>query len=278
MKVATVRTSAAGETRAARVEGDQLVLLDYPDAASALAANDVDGDGVTLALDEAELAPPSISPSKILCMGLNYRSHILEMGRELPSHPTLFAKFARALIGPHDTISLPRVSDEVDWEVELAVVIARETRHVDRDGARQAICGYMVLNDISMRDYQWRTTQWLAGKTFEASTPTGPWLVTPDEVDDAADLELVCEVDGEVVQRARTSDLVLDAAAIIADISDITALDAGDIVSTGTPGGVGAGRTPPVYLRPGQRVRSAIEGIGELSNVCAREDDGGPTG
>jgi acylpyruvate hydrolase len=271
MKVATVRDPRSGETRAARVEGDSLVLLDHADAARALAAGDIAGDGPAVDLATADLGPPSLRPQKIFCVGLNYQTHILEMGRELPTHPTLFAKFARALIGPRDQIELPMVSDAVDWEVELAVVIGREVRHADPEGARAAICGYMVLNDISMRDYQQRTAQWLGGKTFERSTPTGPWLVTPEEVDHGADLELTCEVDGEVMQRGRTSDLVFDPAAVVAYISDIITLEPGDVVATGTPGGVGAGRTPPVFLKPGAEVRCHIEGIGELRNSCMPE-------
>lgn len=272
MKVATVRVPGGG-TRAGRLDGDELVLLDHADAAAAVAVSDITGDGPTVALAEADLAPPSLYPSKIFCMGLNYETHIKEMGRELPEHPTLFAKFARALVGPHDAIELPGVSSDVDWEVELAAVVGRQVRHADRDQARAAISGYMILNDVSVRDYQWRSTQWLAGKTFERSTPTGPWLVTPDEVDHAADLEIRCEVDGELMQAARTSDLVFDAADLVSYVSQIITLEAGDIISTGTPGGVGAAREPAVFLRPGQEVRCVIEGIGELRNRC--QPDGG---
>lgn len=275
MRVATVRTSAGGETRAARVEGNELVLLDYPDAPTALADGGTHGDGPVLPLAEADLAPPSPRPRKIFCMGLNYESHIREMGQDLPAHPTLFAKFARSLIGPTDPLTLPRTSDKVDWEVELAAVIGRDVRHVNRDQARDAICGYMILNDVSVRDYQWRTTQWLGGKTFEATTPSGPWLVTPDEIDHARDLEVLCEVDGQVMQRGRTSDLVFDAADMVAYISEIITLEVGDIISTGTPGGVGAARDPQVFLQPGQRVRTAIAGIGELVNVCGAGDSSG---
>lgn len=270
MRVATVRTGDG--TRAARVEGDEFVLLDALDAAAALVAGTVDGDGRRVALEEVDLAPPSVAPSKIICMGLNYETHIREMGRELPEYPTLFAKFARALIGPTDPISMPAVSAQIDWEVELAAVVGREVRQAERAEARDAICGYMVLNDISVRDYQWRSTQWLSGKTFEATTPTGPWLVTPDEIDHAVDLEVRCEVDGETMQVARTSDLVFDAADVVAYVSTIITLDPGDIVSTGTPGGVGAAREPNVFLRAGQEVRTVIEGIGELRNRCRGAD------
>lgn len=270
MKIATVRIE--GTTRAARLEGDELVVLDAVDAATALATDGAAGDGRRIALEGAELGPPSVAPRKIVCMGLNYESHIREMGHDLPEHPTLFAKFARALVGPHDPIELPPVSEKMDWEVELAAVIGRDVRRADTDRARDAICGYMVLNDVSARDYQWRSTQWLSGKTFEASTPTGPWLVTPDEVDHGRDLEVRCEVDGELMQNARTSDLVFDAAALVAYVSDIITLEPGDIVSTGTPGGVGAAREPNVFLQDGQEVRCSIEGIGEVRNRCRQAD------
>lgn len=270
MKIATLRTDDG--TRAARLEGDEFVLLAGSDAATALATGDVAGDGPRVAVADADLGPPSPAPNKILCMGLNYQSHIQEMGRELPEYPTLFAKFARALIGPYDVVALPGVSEQVDWEVELAAVIGREVRRADPEEARNAICGYTILNDVSVRDYQWRSSQWLAGKTFEGSTPIGPWIVTPDEIDHGNDLEVRCEVDGELMQHARTSDLVFDASALVSYASDIITLEPGDIVSTGTPGGVGAARDPAVYLRPGQQVRCVIEGIGELRNRCERED------
>lgn len=267
MRVATIR-GEGGSTRAARVEGDQLVLLDHPDAAAALAAGGAQAEGPTVPVAGADLAPPSVRPQKIFCVGLNYEAHITEMGRELPTHPTLFAKFARALIGPGDDITLPAASDQVDWEAELAVVIGREARDVTEAEAPDAIAGYTVLNDVTARDWQRRTPQWLSGKTFEGSTPLGPVIATPDEVGHAADLEVSCEVDGEVVQLSRTSDLVFGPAALVAYASSIITLDVGDVIATGTPGGVGAGRTPPVFLKAGQEVRTRVEGIGELVNVC----------
>jgi acylpyruvate hydrolase len=271
VKLATVRTQP-GVTQAARIEGDELVLLDQPDAATALAQEATATGGDTIGLAAADLGPPSVRPPKIICVGLNYETHILEMGRDLPAHPTLFAKYTRALIGPNDPIILPAVSDQVDWEAELTAVIGREVRHANPDEAREAIAGYTIMNDVSMRDFQWRTAQWLAGKTFERSTPTGPMIVTPDEVDDAADLEIRCEVDGEVMQRSRTSDLVFSPADIVAYVSQIMTLEPGDLIATGTPGGVGAGRDPQVFLKAGQEVRTIIEGIGELVNVCVDEE------
>ena len=271
MRLATIRLG--DRTAAVRVEGDTAVELGVPDVRAVLErsgwsswAGLVDGPRHPLAaLDHAPLVP---SPSKILCVGLNYRSHILEMGRELPTDPTLFAKFADTLLGARDDLVLPANSDEVDWEAELGVVVGAPVRHASTDEAAAAIAGYTVLNDVSMRDWQWRTTQWLAGKVFEASTPVGPWLVTPDEAGHAADLALRCEVDGRVMQSSRTSDLLFGPAELVAYISRITTLRPGDLIATGTPGGVGAARTPKVFLAPGQVLRTVIEGIGECVNVC----------
>lgn len=193
------------------------------------------------------------------------------MGRELPQHPTLFAKFANTLLGARDDIVLPAVSNEVDWEAELGVVIGAPVRRANVAQAAAAIAGYTVINDVSMRDWQWRTGEWLQGKAFEASTPVGPWLVTGDEVGDAADLELRCEVDGEVMQRSRTSDLLFSPADIVAYISQVTTLEPGDLIATGTPGGVGAARDPKVFLQPGQKVRVTVDGLGECVNICIEE-------
>lgn len=271
MRFATVRL-ADGERRGARIDGDHAVVTDAADAVGALLAGDTT-TGRRMPLEDCELDGPTLRPRKIICVGLNYESHIREMGRELPTHPTLFAKYDRSLTGPSDPIVLPRISSKVDWEVELGVVIGREARNVSVDDANEVIAGYTVVNDVSMRDWQMRTVQFLSGKTFERTTPVGPVLVTPDEVDNAADLEIVCEVDGEVMQRSRTSDLVFSPAEIISYISQIVTLDPGDLIATGTPGGVGAGRDPQVFLQPGQTLRTAIEGIGELVNRCVAEEN-----
>jgi len=193
------------------------------------------------------------------------------MSRALPGYPTLFAKFASGLIGAHDDLVLPSVSNAVDWEVELGVVIGRQIRRATIEEARHAIAGFTVVNDISMRDWQRRTTQFLQGKAFDASTPVGPVLVTGDEIGDAADLEVRCEVDGVVMQRGRTSDLLFGPAAIVSYISQFATLCPGDLISTGTPGGVGAGRDPQVFLQPGQVLTTAIEGIGSCVNHCVAE-------
>ena len=163
---------------------------------------------------------------------------------------------------------LPAVSDRVNWEVELGVVIGPPIYRASRDEAAAAIAGYTVTNDVSMRDWQRRTLQWLQGKVFERSTPAGPYLVTGDEVGDAADLEVRCEVDGAVMQQSRTSDLLFGPAEIAAYASQAITLLPGDLLLTGTPGGVGDARKPPVYLQPGQTLRTVVEGLGECVNRC----------
>jgi acylpyruvate hydrolase len=267
VKLATVRLPNGG-TQAGRLEGDHVVLLGLPDAVSALEVGAGAANGPAVPLSDVSLAPPVPRPSKIICVGLNYLEHVRESGQEVPEYPTLFAKFTESLLGPYDPIPLPAESTCVDWEAELAVVVGRKLRNVSVDEARFGIAGYTIMNDVSVRDYQFRTTQWLSGKTFENSTPLGPAIVTPDEVGYAEDLEIRCEVDGEVMQLSRTSDLIFSPERILSYISSIITLNPGDVIATGTPHGVGVARTPPVYLTPGSQVRCAIEGIGELSNTC----------
>jgi acylpyruvate hydrolase len=270
MKLTTVRTDAG--TRAARVEGDEYVLLPHASVVDLLA--DPSYPSVAMpeesaerqSLKSAKLAP-TVRPGRTICVGLNYRSHILEMGRSLPEFPTLFAKFPEVLAGPYDDIELPAASDEVDWEAELGVVIGKRTRKINADQALEHIAGYTVVNDVSMRDWQWRTTQWLAGKNFESSTPVGPVLVTPDEVDHARDLSLTCQVDQKVMQQARTSDLLFTPAEVIAYVSQFLTLQPGDLVAMGTPGGVAAGRDTKPFLRDGQTVTVTLEGVGSCVNI-----------
>jgi acylpyruvate hydrolase len=210
------------------------------------------------------------NPGKIVCVGLNYRNHILEMGRDLPEHPTLFAKFADALIGARDDIDLAPESDCVDWEAELAVVIGRTVRRADAQEAADAIAGFTVMNDVTMRDWQFRTKEWLQGKTFEGTTPLGPVLVTPDELEGgvAPALTMTCSVDGDVVQKADTSDLVFGPVDLVRYASTIMTLRPGDVIATGTPGGVGHARKPARYLADGDTLVTEIDGIGRLKNVA----------
>lgn len=272
MRLATIRVT--GGTAAVRLDGDRAVEVGEHDLGTLLAdpdwrAHAAAATGREHAADGLDYAPLVPRPEKILCVGLNYRPHIQEMGRELPRHPTLFAKFPSALIGAYDDITLPIVADRMDWEAELAVIIGAPARHVAAAEAADVIAGYSICNDITARDWQDRTKQWLQGKTFEATTPLGPALVTADEIDRT--LELSCTVDGEVMQRADTADLVFDPRTLVAYVSQIVTLRPGDVIATGTPGGVGHARTPPRYLAEGSVVTTAIGGLGECRNTCASE-------
>jgi acylpyruvate hydrolase len=275
MRLVTVRTEDG--TRAGRLEGDRIELLPFPHIGALLAdpgwgtAAETRGESIEAA--GADFAPVVPRPNKIICLGLNYKAHIEEMGRDLPNHPTLFAKYAVSLIGARDPIVLPPESQAVDWEVELAFVVGARARRVKAADAAKVVAGFTVFNDVSMRDWQMRTLQFLQGKTFEKSTPVGPAVVTLDEFPQGldADLAISCEVDGEQMQKARTSDLLFPTAALVEYISTIMTLEPGDIVATGTPNGVGAGRNPPVFLKPGQTVRTTIEGVGELLNPTVAE-------
>jgi len=270
VKLTTLRTATG--TRAARIDGDEAVELDAPDVGTLLVdpnwAARAKADGPRHSVDD--LAPVVPRPGKIFCVGLNYRTHILEMGRELPEFPTLFAKFSEALIGPDDPIELAPESAAVDWEAELAVVIGAPVRRATTEEAEQAIAGFAVLNDVTMRDWQYRSVEWLQGKTFEATTPLGPWLVTPDELPGGVrpTLDLRCLVDGSVVQEANTGDLVFDPVALVEYISRIVTLRPGDVIATGTPGGVGHARKPPRYLSEGSVLVTEIEGLGSQRNVA----------
>ncbi len=275
MRLGTIRTATG--TTAVRLDGAEAVDVGAVDVGALLSdpgwrTNAARADGPRYGVDDLDFAPLVPRPEKIICVGLNYRHHITEMGHELPTHPILFAKYPPALIGARDDIVLPVVSDMVDWEVELALVIGAPVRHARDDQAQAALAGYTVLNDVTGRDWQNRTSQFLQGKTFEATTPVGPWLVTPDDPDAAAGhFPLSCDVAGERMQEADTADLVFDPTYLIRYCSSMLTLRPGDILATGTPGGVGAGRKPPRWLTDGDEVVSRIQGIGELRNTCRAE-------
>ncbi|OMH32338.1 fumarylacetoacetate hydrolase family protein [Tersicoccus sp. Bi-70] len=270
MKLATLRTSSG--TVAVRQDGDAFVEIDgYADLGRLFAREGWEqiaaaAHGAQHAVEGADLAAVVPSPSKVLCVGLNYASHITEMGRDLPEYPTLFAKFAETLTGPYDDVELPEADPAIDWEAELAVVIGRTARRVSEAEAGEYIAGYTVANDISMRSYQFRTKEWLQGKMWEASTPIGPVVVTPDEL--AKDAAITTEVDGQRMQLGSIGDLVHGPEFLVSYISEIITLNPGDLILTGTTGGVGRARTPEVYITDGQTVTTRIEGIGELVNVA----------
>ncbi|MBS1679111.1 MAG: fumarylacetoacetate hydrolase family protein [Actinobacteria bacterium] len=271
MRFTTIRTTDG--TRAARVEGEELVLLPQADVGALLASGegwrDAAGDE-RVALAGADFAPLVPRPEKIFCVGLNYADHAAEANLPVLDHPTLFAMFHRALIGPGDELVLPdpEVTDWVDWELELGVVVGSPIRHASPEEALAGVAGYTIVDDISMRDWQTRTSQYLAGKTFEASTPVGPFLVTPDEIDPTAGLAMKLTVNGETMQESSTDQLVFGVAELLSYISEIITLVPGDLIATGTMAGVGHVRTPPVYLADGDVIECSIEGIGSQTTRC----------
>lgn len=276
MRVVTIRTEDG--TAAARVEGDQAVRLPYSDVGELLASGDdwrtraAADHGRSFALAGVDLGPVVPHPSKIVCVGLNYMKHVREGGGEVPSYPTLFAKFPDALAGPRDDIVIPSASQATDWEAELVVIIGATVRGADPETAAAAIAGFTIGNDVSMRDWQLRTDQWLQGKTWDAASPVGPALVTVDEVGSPRpDLAISCRVDGEVMQDARTSDLLFDPVDIVVYVSTVVTLRPGDLIFTGTPEGIGGAMVPPRYLQDGEVVTTRIEGLGEQVNRFVAE-------
>lgn len=275
MRLATIRNNSG--TAAVRQDGDQYTvvapylsvddLLRNPDWKNvAAAATGSIEEGTLIPVDGADLASVVTTPGKIICVGLNYRKHILEMGRELPEYPTLFSKYAETLVGPNDAIELPAEDEAIDWEAELAVIVGKSGRRIAQDEANDYIAGYSICNDVSMRTWQFRTVEWLQGKNWENSTPLGPVLVTADEWTPGS--TITTKVDGETMQEASTGDLVHDPAFLVAYISTMITLNPGDVIITGTPGGVGHARKPQRYLSDGQVLETTIEGIGTLRNVA----------
>jgi acylpyruvate hydrolase len=277
MRLATIRTPD-GATRAVRVEEGRLVDLGAGDLGEFLAGRRwaeraAAATGQACEVREAAFAPVVPHPGKIVCVGLNYRTHILEMGRDLPEYPTLFSKYADTLVGANDDIVVPPETRAFDWECELALVIGAPVRRARGAGAEQAIAGFSVLNDVTCRDWQFRTREWLQGKNWEATTPLGPCLVTPDELPGGVRpaLEISTRIDGETVQKDTTGDLLFDPVALVEYVSTMVTLRPGDVIATGTPGGVGHARKPPRYLQPRQVLTTAIAGLGECRNACVAE-------
>jgi len=213
----------------------------------------------------ARMACPIMRPSKIVCIGLNYHEHARETGAPAPSEPVLFMKATTALSGPHDPLELPRASTKTDWEVELAVVIGKRAKYVASDDALKHVAGYTVHNDFSEREFQLeRGGQWDKGKGCDTFAPMGPCLVTADEVPHVPGLALWCSVNGQPMQRSKAADMIFDVAQLVSYVSQFMTLLAGDVISTGTPQGVGMSRKPPLYLKAGDVVECGIEAIGQL--------------
>lgn len=222
-------------------------------------------------ISEVKLCAPIPRPRKLICVGLNYRDHAAETGAEIPKVPTIFNKFATAVIGPGDNIVLPRVSKAPDYEAEFAFVIGLGGRYIEPDDWRNHVFGYTIVNDVTGRDYQRATSQWLMGKTFDTFAPMGPWIVTADEIPDPHNLDIQIEISGEVLQDSNTRELIFKIPDLLAFLSSVFTLEPGDIVSTGTPAGVGFVRKPPRFLRPGDDVIVKIPAIGELRNPVIAE-------
>jgi acylpyruvate hydrolase len=221
-----------------------------------------------------EMLPPLPAAPKIICIGLNYREHSQEAGFEPPSYPVVFARFNSSLVGHQAPLIRPRVSAQFDYEGELVAVIGRGGRHIPKAEALNHIVGYSIFNDASVRDYQLRTTQWTVGKNFDGTGAFGPWLVTPDELPrGASGLKLQTRLQGQVVQEASTSDLIFDVATLVSLLSEAFTLEAGDVLVTGTPSGVGFARKPPLFMKAGDTCEVEIEGIGTLVNSVADEAD-----
>lgn len=222
-------------------------------------------------LSEVKLLAPIPKPRKLICVGLNYRDHAAETNSPIPDVPTIFNKFATAIIGPGANIVLPKVSKSPDFEAEFAFIIGKGGRHIKAENWREHIFGYTIVNDVSARDYQRATTQWLMGKTFDTFAPMGPWIVTADEIADPHALDIQLDINGEVMQSSNTRELIFKIPELVAFLSSVFTLEPGDIVSTGTPAGVGVARKPQRFLRPNETVTVKIPAIGELSNPTIAE-------
>ena len=220
---------------------------------------------------DVQLLAPIPRPRKLICVGLNYRDHAEETGAQIPKVPTIFNKFHTAVIGPGANVVLPKVSKAPDYEAEFAFVIGPGGRNIAAEDWQQHVFGYTLVNDVTARDYQRATTQWLMGKTFDTFAPMGPWIVTADEIADPHDLDIQMEVNGEVLQDSNTRELIFKIPDLIAFLSSVFTLEAGDIVSTGTPAGVGFARKPPRYLHPGDQMTVRMPAIGELRNPVVAE-------
>ena len=222
-------------------------------------------------LAKARLLAPLPRPPKIICVGLNYRDHALECKAEIPKVPTIFSKYTTSIIGHGEAIVLPKHSKEPDYEAEFAVVIGKGGRYISKDRWREHVFGYTNLNDVSARDFQMATSQWMIGKTFDTFAPMGPAIVTADEIPDPQALDIQMIINGEVLQSSNTSQMVFRIADLIEHISSVFTLEPGDVISTGTPAGVGEAKTPPRWLRPGDHVVVRISGIPELHNEVRAE-------
>lgn len=278
MKLVTFSAADSKLRPGALLEHDNLVIdlsADHADALAVIAAGidkiDKVSDHAGYKLDGVSLHAPIANPPRIFAIGLNYRAHAVESKMELPKFPVVFFKMQTAIVGPGENIVLPKNSTEPDYEVELAVVIGKGGYRVPAASWREHVYGYTIVNDLSARDVQLSTSQWSLSKSFPTFCPIGPAIVTADEIDDPHALAIGLSINGEVLQDSNTRDLVFRIPDLIEYISSITPLLPGDIVSTGTPPGVGMGRKPPRWLRAGDNVTATVEGLGSLTNPVVAE-------
>ncbi|MGB5948531.1 MAG: fumarylacetoacetate hydrolase family protein [Parvibaculum sp.] len=283
MKLATFTHN--GETRIGVVRGDGIVdlaaaapglprdmvgFLEAGDGAMAQ-AREASAGAAAIPLGEVQLRAPVLRPGKILAIGLNYRDHVEESGMALPEHQTWFNKQRTCVQDPYGTINLPFVSTMLDYEAEMCFVIGKRCKHVPKERAHEVIAGYFVGNDVSVRDWQLRTNTWQIGKSFDTHGPIGPWIVTPDEVGDPHALDIRCWVNGELRQNSNTRHLIFNCFDEIAHLTQAFTLEAGDIIFTGTSGGVGVAMKPPVFLKAGDVVKVEIEKLGAIENRVVPE-------
>jgi 2-keto-4-pentenoate hydratase/2-oxohepta-3-ene-1,7-dioic acid hydratase in catechol pathway len=229
--------------------------------------------GPVIGHDETALLPPIPDPDKIICIGLNYRAHAEEFELEIPAAPTVFAKFRNSLVGTGTPVTLPQTSEKVDYEAEIAFVIGRQAKAVPEEEALACVAGYTLLNDLSARDLQFLTPQWMPGKIFDGSAPCGPWLVTPDEAGPHDGIEITLDLNGERMQASSSADLIFSVPELVSTLSSWMTLEPGDIISTGTPSGVGSGRQPRVWLADGDRVEVSSPTLGTLVTPLVRQPD-----
>lgn len=256
------------------IEGDVIrACLLAQEAGTERLAKLVTGDNQAdpIPLEAVELGPPIPAPDKILCLGLNYTDHADEADLEAPPVPLIFSKFRNSLVGPHDQVVLPRSSQEIDFEGELAVVIGRRAKHIEPDQALEYVAGYSVFNDVTARDIQLRTSQWTSGKALDTFAPMGPGLVPAALVPNPQNLIITTTVNGEIMQQDTTAHMIFDVAGTIAYLSTLMTLEPGDVIATGTPAGVGFKQEPPRFLAPGDVVEVTIPGIGTIRNPIVTE-------
>lgn len=256
-----------------RLPVDMVSFLEQDGPARRLAETAANSASTTLELSSVRLLAPVPRPGKIICIGLNYRDHAEETNQAIPDYPTVFSKYSTAAIGAFEPIILPRVSVKVDYEGELGVVIGRRGRYIPESQALEHVAGYLPFHDVSARDFQMRTSQWTIGKTFDTFAPMGPALVTADEIPDPHSLDIRVTVSGELLQASNTRHLIFPVPHLIAYLSQVMTLEPGDVIATGTPGGVGAARTPPRFLKAGDEVRIEIERLGTLVNPVVAESE-----